>query len=173
MSELHIEALAPFDIHGRDLGVLLVIDRFEPTSQQQVALRMGVDRTTMVAIIDALEAQGIIARHPDAEDRRRNVVELTPAGHDAPDVKRPPPALWRRLSCSLHSIPKRASNCETCWRGSSPTVQRRSDRGSAARRARTSSSRRSTRCTRCCFSREQHDASTRWCGCLAREAGAR
>ena len=80
MSELHVEALAPFDIHARDLGVLLVIDRSEPASQQEVAERMGVDRTTMVAIIDALEAKGIIARRPDAVDRRRNVVELTPAG---------------------------------------------------------------------------------------------
>ncbi len=82
MSELHVEALAPFDIHARDLGVLLVIDRFEPASQQQVADRLGVDRTTMVAIIDALEAKGMIARRPDADDRRRNVVELTPAGQD-------------------------------------------------------------------------------------------
>src|ERR1700759_4571490 len=82
MSELHVEALAPFDIHARDLGVLLVIDRFEPASQQQVAARLGVDRTTMVAIIDALEAKGIIARRPDAQDRRRNMVELTPAGQD-------------------------------------------------------------------------------------------
>jgi DNA-binding MarR family transcriptional regulator len=85
MSELNVEALAPFGIHPRDLGVLLVIDSFEPASQQQVALRMGVDRTTMVAIIDALETKGIIARHPDAEDRRRNVIGLTPAGHDILD----------------------------------------------------------------------------------------
>jgi DNA-binding MarR family transcriptional regulator len=82
MSEMHVEALAPFNIHARDLGVLLVIDRFEPASQQQVADRLGVDRTTMVAIIDALEAKGIIARRPDAQDRRRNMVELTPAGQD-------------------------------------------------------------------------------------------
>jgi DNA-binding MarR family transcriptional regulator len=82
MSELHVEALAPFDIHARDLGVLLAIDSTEPASQQEIAQRMGVDRTTMVAIIDALEAKGIIARHPDPEDRRRNVVELTPIGQD-------------------------------------------------------------------------------------------
>jgi DNA-binding MarR family transcriptional regulator len=82
MSELHAEVLAPFDIHARDLGVLLVISSFEPASQQQVAQRLGVDRTTMVAIIDALEVKGIIARRPDTEDRRRNVVELTPAGQD-------------------------------------------------------------------------------------------
>jgi DNA-binding MarR family transcriptional regulator len=82
ISELHVDALAPFDIHARDLGVLLAIDSIEPASQQQIAQRMGVDRTTMVALIDALEAKGIIARRPDTEDRRRNVVELTPAGRD-------------------------------------------------------------------------------------------
>ena len=82
MSDLHVVALAPFDIHARDLGVLLAIDSTEPASQQEIAQRMGVDRTTMVAIIDALEAKGIIARHPDPEDRRRNVVELTPTGQD-------------------------------------------------------------------------------------------
>jgi DNA-binding MarR family transcriptional regulator len=80
MAELHVEALAPFDIHARDLGVLLAIDRCESASQQQVAESLGVDRTTMVAIIDALEAKGIIVRRPDPEDRRRNVVELTQAG---------------------------------------------------------------------------------------------
>ena len=82
LAELHVEALAPFDIHVRDLGVLLVIDRSEPASQQQIAERMGVDRTTMVSIIDGLEAKGIIARRPDAEDRRRNLVELTPTGQE-------------------------------------------------------------------------------------------
>ena len=80
MAELHLEALAPFDIHARDLGVLLAIDRCESASQQQVAEILGVDRTTMVAIIDALEAKGVIVRRPDPEDRRRNVVELTQPG---------------------------------------------------------------------------------------------
>ncbi len=80
MSERHVDALAPVGIHARDLGVLLAIDSNEPASQQQIAQRLGIDRTTMVALIDALEAKGIIARRPDAEDRRRNVVELTPAG---------------------------------------------------------------------------------------------
>jgi DNA-binding MarR family transcriptional regulator len=45
-----------------------------------VAESLGVDRTTMVAIIDVLEAKGIIVRRPDPGDRRRNVVELTQDG---------------------------------------------------------------------------------------------
>ncbi len=82
MAQLHVEALAPLDIHARDLGVLLAIDSHDPASQQHVAHLMGVDGTTMVAVIDSLEAKGFIARRPDTEDRRRNVVELTPAGQD-------------------------------------------------------------------------------------------
>jgi DNA-binding MarR family transcriptional regulator len=82
MSELHAEALGPFGIHERELGVMLIIGDRAPASQQQVAERVGVDRTTMVAMIDALQDKGIVARHPDPADRRRNVIALTPAGED-------------------------------------------------------------------------------------------
>ena len=82
MTELTSRALAPFGIDGRELGVLVVIAGHEPGSQLQVAQRLGVDRTTMVALLDTLEAKGLISRHPHAGDRRRNVVELTSAGRD-------------------------------------------------------------------------------------------
>ena len=65
---------------GRELAVLTVLAGDEPASQQQAAQRLGVDRTTMVALVDALEGKGLVQRHADAADRRRNVVELTAAG---------------------------------------------------------------------------------------------
>jgi DNA-binding MarR family transcriptional regulator len=80
LSEQGNKALAAFGIDGRELGILVVIAGPEPLSQQQVAQRLGVDRTTMVAMLDALERKGIVSRHPDAADRRRNVVELTETG---------------------------------------------------------------------------------------------
>ena len=82
MAGLNAKALAPYGIDARELGVLLVLADREPTSQQQAAQRLGIDRTTMVAMLDTLEGKGLVSRHPDADDRRRNVVELTDAGKD-------------------------------------------------------------------------------------------
>ena len=82
LTELNTAALAPLGIDGRELGVLLAIGTGEPPSQLEAANRLGIDRTTMVAMLDALEGKGVLTRHPDADDRRRNVVELTASGHE-------------------------------------------------------------------------------------------
>jgi DNA-binding MarR family transcriptional regulator len=82
LSELGHKALAPFGVDGKELGILVVIAGPEPLSQQQVAQRLGVDRTTMVAMLDALERKTLVARHPHPDDRRRNVVELTEPGRE-------------------------------------------------------------------------------------------
>lgn len=75
-------ALHQFGLNARDLGVLRVIAGGDQTSQQDVAGTLGVDRTSMVALLDALEAKGIISRRPSELDRRRNLVELTESGRD-------------------------------------------------------------------------------------------
>ena len=80
---LHAEHLAPVGVSGRELGVLLLLDGRDPESQQQAAERLGVDRTTMVGLVDGLEAKGLVARRADAGDRRRNVLELTENGQKA------------------------------------------------------------------------------------------
>jgi DNA-binding MarR family transcriptional regulator len=75
-------ALARFGITSRDLGALRVIAGGEAKSQQDVAGILGVDRTSMVALLDALEQAGIVARRPSEQDRRRNVIELTKPGRE-------------------------------------------------------------------------------------------
>lgn len=80
LEALHAEHLAPVGVSGRELGVLLLLDGRDATSQQQAARRLGVDRTTMVGLVDGLEAKGLVARRADAGDRRRNVLELTGDG---------------------------------------------------------------------------------------------
>jgi DNA-binding MarR family transcriptional regulator len=81
LRELTSTALAPYGVDGREVAVLLVLAGREPASQQQAAQQLGVDRTTMVALLDGLEGKGLVTRHPHAKDRRKNVVELTPVGH--------------------------------------------------------------------------------------------
>jgi DNA-binding MarR family transcriptional regulator len=73
-------ALAPFGIDGRELAVLARIGGRELLSQQALAGALGVDRTTMVGLVDALERKGLVARRAHPDDRRKNVVELTAAG---------------------------------------------------------------------------------------------
>jgi DNA-binding MarR family transcriptional regulator len=81
LAELTAAALAPSEVSGRELAVLLVITAEPPASQLEIATGMRVDRTTMVALIDELERKGLVERRPDPADRRRNVVALTRAGH--------------------------------------------------------------------------------------------
>ena len=73
-------ALADVGVTSRELGVLRVIAGARARSQQEIAALLGVDRTSMVALIDALEHRGVVARRPFEQDRRRNVVELTGDG---------------------------------------------------------------------------------------------
>lgn len=80
LADLTAVALEPYGINGREFAVLLVLAGAEPLSQQQAALRLGIDRTTMVALLDSLEDGGLVARRPHGDDRRRNVVQLTRTG---------------------------------------------------------------------------------------------
>jgi DNA-binding MarR family transcriptional regulator len=80
LAELTGAAMAPFGVTGRQCAVLIAIDGRAPLSQQEVAHRLGVDRTSMVALIDELEGNGLVQRRRDPDDRRKNVVTLTEAG---------------------------------------------------------------------------------------------
>ena len=81
-AELTAAAMRPHGITGRQCAVLIAIDDQEPQSQQEVARRLGLDRTTMVALIDELEAKGLVGRSPAPDDRRKNVVALTAHGRE-------------------------------------------------------------------------------------------
>ncbi|MEV4313943.1 MarR family winged helix-turn-helix transcriptional regulator [Actinocrispum sp. NPDC049592] len=117
LTELVTAALKPYGIEGRELGVLTVLAGDEPSSQQQAAQRLGIDRTTMVALLDTLEAKGLVSRHPHEQDRRRNVVELTETGRttlveaskasweaEALFLSPLPPEVGRQLKQGLHTI---------------------------------------------------------------------
>jgi DNA-binding MarR family transcriptional regulator len=73
-------ALAPLDLDGRLLAVLTLVDAEGPARQQRLSERLRVDRTTMVALVDALEQNGLVERRRDPVDRRGYAVRITRDG---------------------------------------------------------------------------------------------
>jgi MarR family transcriptional regulator for hemolysin len=53
----------------------------EPLSQIELAQRIGVEGSTMVAMIDRLMKAGLLERQPSPTDRRVRLVVLTEAGN--------------------------------------------------------------------------------------------
>jgi DNA-binding MarR family transcriptional regulator len=77
---LSLDALRDVGVNGRELAVLTALAEGEPVSQLEAAQRLGIDRTSMVGLVDALEGKGLVERRPDARDRRRNIVAVTDHG---------------------------------------------------------------------------------------------
>ncbi|MBT8226528.1 MAG: winged helix DNA-binding protein [Dactylosporangium sp.] len=75
-------ALAPLGLRAKHVSVLTLIERHR-LSQQELSTAIGLDRTTMVGLIDDLERTGLAVRRRDEADRRRYVVNLTDAGASA------------------------------------------------------------------------------------------
>jgi DNA-binding MarR family transcriptional regulator len=51
-----------------------------PASQAELSRRTAIDGSDMVATLNELADEGYVERSPDPDDRRRNVVTITPAG---------------------------------------------------------------------------------------------
>lgn len=77
---LSLNALAPLGLSPKAFGALTVIDAEGPLSQQRLATRQGIDRTTMVAVVDELERLGAVERRRDAQDRRAYSLQATAEG---------------------------------------------------------------------------------------------
>src|SRR5919202_2606689 len=61
-------------------SLLNVIGAREGAIQQELGAAMGIDRTTMVSLIDHLERAGLAQRRPSATDRRAREVAITAKG---------------------------------------------------------------------------------------------
>lgn len=61
-------------------SVLVALDEDGPASQAALGRRLSIDRSDMVAVLNDLERDGLVARVRDEQDRRRNLVRITPAG---------------------------------------------------------------------------------------------
>src|SRR5262245_31404580 len=61
-------------------ALLNVVGAREGAIQQELGAMLGIDRTTMVSLIDQLESAGLAMRRPSATDRRAREIVITPKG---------------------------------------------------------------------------------------------
>jgi DNA-binding MarR family transcriptional regulator len=67
------------DLSPGRVGILMFIDANPGVTQSRLAHAVGLDRSTMVGVLHALEARGLVERRR-GEDRRTNGLWLTRAG---------------------------------------------------------------------------------------------
>lgn len=77
------EQLREAGVRHSHYSVLATIVEVGPASQAALGRLIGLDRSDMVAVLNDLAAEGYVERNPDPDDRRRNVVRITPAGRGA------------------------------------------------------------------------------------------
>ena len=73
------------DVLGRRLKAYVTLSNLRegPRSQQDLCIAMHLDPNNCVLMLNDLEDAGHVERRRDPSDRRRHIVEMTPAGHKA------------------------------------------------------------------------------------------
>src|SRR5262249_14109419 len=76
-------ALKQLGLTARQVGILTLVVERRPTSQRQLGETLGIDRTTMVGLLDDLEKKRLVERRRDAHDRRAFLIHPTKEGIEA------------------------------------------------------------------------------------------
>jgi len=95
------QALAPLELQPKQFWLLSLIQE-SPKSQTELASLCGVDPSTLVALLDELQARGWTERVRLAQDRRVHLVALTAAGSDL--LKRALPLARRAETQQLRAL---------------------------------------------------------------------
>jgi len=76
-------ALEPLAFTPPESGILHLLSRAPGISQQELAAKLGMHASRLVALIDSLEKRGLVTREANTADRRIYSLQLSEAGFDA------------------------------------------------------------------------------------------
>ena len=77
------ETFSDLDLTQKQVSVLWLIDDHPDIAQADIGRRLQMDRATVMAIVNRLQTRGYVERGRSVEDRRRQTLHLTDAGHAA------------------------------------------------------------------------------------------
>ena len=129
-SEGEAELSKTFGLRGRHLIALTLLREFGDQSQADLAGTLRVDPTSLVGLLNELEAAGLVERRRTPRDRRRHTVALTSAGMcRLADIERALIASEQRAlsgldpteQATLHALLQKATGNITSWSDESPT----------------------------------------------------
>jgi MarR family transcriptional regulator, transcriptional regulator for hemolysin len=96
LREVSRQYVVRFEMHARGISlnlsqckVLIRLENNEGVSQARLAELAEVDPMTMVRLLDRMEAEGLLERRPDPQDRRARCISLTPKAKSVLDE------IWR------------------------------------------------------------------------------
>lgn len=74
------EELGRLGLKPQQFAAMVMIGAHPGLAQQELVAATDIDASTMVAMLDGLEAAGLAQRRPHASDRRKHALHLTAAG---------------------------------------------------------------------------------------------
>lgn len=77
------------EISSVQYSILVVLDQRGEASQRELCDEVDLDRSTIADLVRRMERRGLVARHRDPADARRNTVTLTDAGRAERERLRP------------------------------------------------------------------------------------
>jgi DNA-binding MarR family transcriptional regulator len=95
--------LKPLGVTGGQIALLVELRDRPGVGVRELAAREGISPAGMSGHVDRLERAGLVRRTPDAHDRRRHGLSLTPAGREVLRTASERRTAW--LAARLEALP--------------------------------------------------------------------
>jgi DNA-binding MarR family transcriptional regulator len=89
VTKLYDDALAPIGVGLNQYSILARLDRVGPSTIQELARLLVMDRSTLGHLLRPLEKRGLVSLEVSEQDRRSRTIALTQAGKAAVAKARP------------------------------------------------------------------------------------